>query len=174
MKIKKILLITLISLSVLSGCTTHYKLTPINKNSTIVKKNSDFTIARDDEKEKIEIKMLNNNEMDAISDLEFMIKITNKSKKLLKFKAKNIRISFNNFWFDVNSLEIMDKSRLINYKTDENFNIPNEIMPNKEKLIKVKFKTPFSDEYYKSDSVSLEIVTSLNVTELELNLKKIN
>lgn len=164
------LLLSAITLS--SGCASHYTLK--NPNEKILKKEKKVfeTQTFENKNQKIQV-TYTGNQLNMFSDLTFDIKIKNKSKKLLKIKSEDMRISFNNFWFDVVDYSVVNKDRNIEFENESNFKVVHEIMPSKETEFKIRFKTPISNEYYTGKTVELEIFTTMGLANFRYELKKI-
>jgi len=158
--LKKLSLIGVFALA-LTGCATTYDFMPSSKTKNIISIDKETRVmVVDSNHASIEVKSLTN-EVGPWIDPIINVKITNKSDIILGFKSSDIRMGFNNFWFDAYEYEIIDENREENFRNNDNFRMIHEVLPGKTIEIQLKYNSPKSVEYYERKDVLIEVYTDL-------------
>lgn len=167
--LKKFVLISLLLFG-LAGCSSTYEFTPSTKTEkvSIIDKETSY-VKVENEYTSIEITALER-EISPWIDPVLKIKIKNNSNIVLPLKSSDVRMGFNNFWFDAYEYEIVREEG--NFVNNDNFKMVHELLPDQSITMILKYNAPKSVEYYERKDVLIEVYTSLGLFNVIYKIKK--
>lgn len=145
----------------LAGCESTYEFNPSPKTKNVLSIDKEESrIVVDSNHAMIEVEAVTK-DIGPWVDPVIRVKITNKSNIILAFKSSDIRMGFNNFWFDTYEYQILDEARDENFVNVDNFRMIHEILPNQSMEVELKYNAPKSIEYYERKDVLIEVYTNV-------------
>lgn len=168
---KKISLIGLFAFA-LTGCSATYDFEPSSKTEKVTFIDQEnHSIIVESEYAIVEVTALEK-EISPWVNPRIKVKLMNKSNIMMPIKSSDIRMSFDNFWFDAIEYEIVEDDRDENFLNDNNFRMVHQVMPGRSIEMDLTFNAPKSEEYYTRKDVLIEIYTELSLFNVIYEIDK--
>jgi hypothetical protein len=162
-------------LLLLAGCSSYnfYPNDKLNDKLNVIESSvEDQSMSVQGERSKLEVKSLEKT-LDSWTAPRMRIILTNESDEILRVRAQDIKLSFNDFWFPVEEYTIVrdEEDPTLNFVSSDNFRLLHEILPEEKMVIDATFKKPISSEYYEHENVLIEVFTNIDLYNMRYKLK---